>query len=385
VVIELDRPYTVRGQVRDRNGQPLVGAKVWFDQAPGQARLTDEQGRFAFENLGHLSGLGAIQAHFPGWLPASKELRASDGRTQEVTLVLGYRGGAVSGQVVRAGAHQPILNAVVIAQGPDPPGLSRLWFLPEFELEEVWQDPEAWPWGNLRDTRHAVTDEQGRFTLPELPEGDYTLYVVGPTIDSMRHEGVVVVEGKTTENVVLEAFPEGDTSFQPIRPRRWRVEPVRFTFAGRLLNPDGTPASRVKAWLNFRVRWLSPGVGDPGESQIYARWTDDPRWHLCEDGVTHLTLIQTDGDGTFALEYDRSNSCVRLIISPPTDSEPIADLALGVEGFKPVFWKNLRMNPDRAAEHLEARLEAGQSGRLSTNSQGRFELRDVPPGVNVEK
>ena len=69
-------------------------------------------------------------------------------------------------------------------------------------------DPDAKPVANgpvivrsdaLHVTRTAATDQSGRFTVDNLPPGDYTIEVSAPSFATIRREGIHVGAGQTPE------------------------------------------------------------------------------------------------------------------------------------------------------------------------------------------
>ena len=136
---------SLRGQVLDEAGKPAEGALVWAVDTRDRFRQakTGSTGAFAFENLPaesyHLAAQrGASVSEAVGPLPLGA---GDDLRGLTLRLVPGAR---IGGAVLDLRTHQPLPSAVVA----------------------VVATPVS-----------AVTNDQGRFTLPPLPIGAHLLSV----------------------------------------------------------------------------------------------------------------------------------------------------------------------------------------------------------------
>jgi hypothetical protein len=174
VVIELDPFVDVGGVVLSPEGAPVPGARVHASSGPGggppSSAESDARGRFRIE-----ASEGAwLEASHPAYAPARTTLDATARFGRDVVLKLRPRGEAgapagLSGVVVDE-RGEPVADAAVRA---DPRS-----------------DNPALPEARARAPGHAFTDEEGRFSMPELEAGLYRVAAWREGVEGASLDGV---------------------------------------------------------------------------------------------------------------------------------------------------------------------------------------------------
>ncbi len=175
LVFRLESGGCIRGVVTDESGEPVSGAtlsvrvKTPEGQSQGaQAAKTDGRGRFVIDGIS--AGIEGLYAEREGFLPATVDVRAAAGRTEEVTIRLS-RGGTVQGRVTVNGKPAGGQQVVI----PDP---------------------------SLGTFRYTRTDDQGRYSVSGLSNGQVEVSVnpMPGGVDISRNAGqtALVEEGRTT-------------------------------------------------------------------------------------------------------------------------------------------------------------------------------------------
>jgi hypothetical protein len=193
-----DRTPEIRGRILDANGDPVEGAAVRLvlPIAP-YAVLRDTKsgagGSFSFAHVGP-ERVRVVADHDPDGAVSSAPVHAAEGRSIEVTLVLGAAG-TVRGVVVDADEH-PVQGATLTVEG-------AAWFV-----------------------RRATSDEAGLFRLTTVPNEATSLVAVARGYKTAR---VALTrredEAELVVRVQLVAAPpaEGDVSDADGKPVRARV------------------------------------------------------------------------------------------------------------------------------------------------------------------
>ena len=158
--------YKLSGTVVDAlTGAPIRRALVQLAGMQSQAVLTDEGGKFRFENLAQ--GQGMVYAHKPGYTDSSRE------SPTRVTI-----GGDTSPLVLKLDPESAIAVKVTGADGEGVEGLPV-----RVLMSQVQEGRRYW---NMQGG--GQTDEQGEYRAGNLRPGKYYLSV-GPSFRPVGHVG----------------------------------------------------------------------------------------------------------------------------------------------------------------------------------------------------
>jgi Carboxypeptidase regulatory-like domain/PDZ domain len=194
-----NRTPEIRGRILDADGNPVQGAAVRL-VSPSvpytvlRDTTSDAAGRFSFARVG--AGRARVVAdHDPGGTVTSAVLRAAEGETTEITLVLSPSS-AVRGTVVDADDH-PVAGATLSIEGV--------------------------PWG----AGTATSGDDGAFRIPTVPDEATSLLAVARGYRTAR-VGLAPSARRDSDLVVrvrLSAAPpvDGDVHDVDDRPVRARV------------------------------------------------------------------------------------------------------------------------------------------------------------------
>jgi RNA polymerase sigma-70 factor (ECF subfamily) len=208
----IERGFDVSVVVLDPLGSPVAGAEVWLSYAHDTDEgtvvgLTGAEGRFFLRSVGG----GSISARAPGFAPALlQQLRASEGATLELDLVLMGPGGALSGRVLGA-TGEPVAGAWVAVEPPTFP--RRIEAVPVGGTRRVV--------GLTPPPQTARTDAAGRYELAGLAPGPRRVVVRASGHAPWHGEVEVSEHGRAGLDAHLG---------------------LGVTVAGRVLEPDGSPA-----------------------------------------------------------------------------------------------------------------------------------------------
>lgn len=159
-VLEVPLGFTLRGQVRDREGHPVQGAKVTATGVPPDEKstVTDAKGVYEINGLSDsyiAMGSGYllfVQAEgFAAWHDIELFVRLGVDRRKDITL---DRGATIRGRVVTADG-KPADHVKVSVSGRR-----------KFMMADYWV-------GGIMPS--SVTDADGRYVLEHVPLGDITL------------------------------------------------------------------------------------------------------------------------------------------------------------------------------------------------------------------
>lgn len=198
----LEPVFTVRGRVTDSTGTPIEGAQLRVLNNPyllalglgsswgsDGASTTDPDGRFLIVQVPDISDLYLV-ARAEGYAPVVERISVP---REDIEVVLGP-GAVLLGRVVD-GNEEPVLGARVRA-------------FPEFEVRGQMPPPRRRVGDAAETDYHAATDDEGRFWIPLLPSGDFTLQVDAEASASRLLPGVEIPEAETTVDlgdILLEA------------------------------------------------------------------------------------------------------------------------------------------------------------------------------------
>ena len=106
-------------------------------------------------------------------------------------------------------------------------------------LAECGQHPYMQTWGlSVTNPYYAITDQEGRFSITDIPEGVYSLIAWHPWIGGILHMKVVAVANDTLKTkFVFEAPPQRNNSHTTM------VDNPHFTF--KAIGRDGKPIPKV--------------------------------------------------------------------------------------------------------------------------------------------
>lgn len=333
----------------------LAGVVVWADDRPvegarvfakpmsgptGRTVETGDDGLFRLERLPE--GVYGVGVLVPG-LPLKLQMPLQAGR-EDLRFVLPVPGG-LCGRVVYAKSEKPVERFAVLLR-------------PE-ETEAGWERYIQRPIDRVLGSTPFV-DATGAFAFPRVAPGTYTLEVSGSGFPSVEYEGVVVVGGQTTDDVVIE-LPEGNV------------------ICGRVRRANGAPVAEVRLYV-----FLSGAVGDVEAV------------HLREALAHRQPDAASDAQGAFVL--------------PPLTPGRYDVIAVHVDSLPAVLKGVDLLSGD--ADDVEIRLppSGGLRGSLvdaygqpvtdeqvvvlwpdgtvrleSVDSRGRFEIRGLPVGPCVAR
>jgi RNA polymerase sigma-70 factor (ECF subfamily) len=265
VTLKLAAGVDVAGVVRDGNGAPVAGARIWltsFTQpwcAMAQVAESDALGAFTVRAAPKDQSLGATA---PGKAPSPLvDLETCDCKQSPVRieLVLGGTGGALAGRVVDeqgkgvAGARIAVgNNKRLVEDGIDG------------RMRELWAPMQA------------VSDEKGAYVVDGLQPGKYPVEVWAEAFP-FWHGDATIAAGETAQlditmlrAVIVHGVVTGEDG-APLAGAVVRVFPraIDETFLmGGQYDYDSTfgfPFAIVDAEGRYRVRRVAPG-----ELQLYA-------------------------------------------------------------------------------------------------------------------
>ncbi len=300
---------SVEGRVVDERGEPLQDVSVecaiegiGFGPYDGPAPLnvtSDSDGRFVFPRLWIVSEPARIHAQLKGYIADGRsnvQLVRDNATKVELTLTKPSEGISIAGVVVDS-ENQPVSGADIFLSGDSV----------------------------IADSRHTVTDAQGRFSSGPLREGQVYLRV--------RQ----VTDLFTTETRRLVKAPAGDLRLQ--LPR------AEGTVSGVILDGNGRPVpyAEVDSGFDFGRKtnadrqgrfvltglmegWFSADVAYIGEDGIEVR-----NRHRLKTGVTDMELRMQPGEEPIGQPRER----------PQLVGKPAADLKIAI-------WINTSPLPGKA-------------------------------------
>ena len=358
VTIAFARGNTLRGTLRDADDRPfgdvLISARA--------GKLADDldwdevinpDGTFEIEGLpdGELD----VKVDAEGKGEAQARVQMGPGGTV-TTCELKLECGFVAKGKVRDEAGQPL------------PRVNVRWELPAPKYQG-----------------YTFTDQDGAFTIPNVPEGKLTISIDGDAIVDARFENVDLRAGE-------------------IDLRAQRRAPKTVYIAGTVLDPDGRPAA-ARAWVSGggsndiieraadAAGYFEIGPVPPGEwvlvveSRSFPRvWFErraieaNKRWdvgtvRLAAGGDVHVKVVDGDPEGAWFTIYDARQRAYRL------DSQN----GKGTSELLPVgSYRLLVGGKAKAAQSIPFEIRAGETTRLDvrvrTGVRQQFDL-ELPAGV----
>jgi protocatechuate 3,4-dioxygenase beta subunit len=312
----------VRGIVSDITGGTISDAQVFSDAA---LTYTDGDGRFSlwldassFVEL-HVSAEGYARAGVTEHRPGGRELQIQ--LRPEVVLV---------GRVLTADTGEPVAGVPVVAKAP----------------------PMMLVTGGFATQPHVLTDANGRFRFTGLAPGRYKPEVHSGGFRGMARESVLLVLGVEPQELVIHVHPARQLAGRVIRAGSG--DPCD---AGEVTIHDGAGAVVERA-LADATGAITLGGLLPGTYTLEIECDESDRGKTSE--VVDLT--ETDlVDALWEIEA-RSGRAIRGRV---LDSSGRAVAMAYVQG-------ELREPEDAGTQAL---------ARAVTESDGSFEILDLPPGV----
>ncbi|MEO0649518.1 MAG: carboxypeptidase-like regulatory domain-containing protein [Planctomycetota bacterium] len=340
--VELIRGVTARGRVVDSTGAPVEGALVVsetdvpmqvlsarveeFEEQGAVFTLTDVDGRFALGPLepGPHVLRASASGHAPAWVEA--EVNADLDPRNEPTLSLrapGRIAGRVTDDFGAPDAGAVVVGSLFLSEGG---GAKRLY-------------------------AYDIADEEGRYTLDDLPPGMFVVLLFDGTGDVMRRMSPTQLDLGGARTIDFVADTQAST------------------LGGRLVDPEGRPlAGRVVTVVRIddgteldSDEWRAVNTAEDGSFRVAD--LDPGRYGLLTDpepglDMTLVQLVEVGRGSDVELRVVVSASGLSGTIRDP-DGAPQPGLALLMR------------------EDAEATLFAG---RDLASADGRFAFRGLPHG-----
>jgi RNA polymerase sigma-70 factor (ECF subfamily) len=350
-------PLIIQAEAVDPEGEPLSGVEVlvavWYAQSSGLPRqayeraVTDRDGRIRLEIVrerpGERASYAQVWAYRPGLTLAASPRLAADGKSPPPPVRL----------VLVDGAKRTIM-----ALGPDDLPIAGLRLalrtLRNANERGVLRLPEPWD-----DRFTATTDAGGVATIPDLSAGlqPLTVQVLGPEIaphvlqlTSVQGNGTLKL-GRTGRLVGIVRTESG----QPIAGVPLEV---RVQAAGNLPEGVGDPRGNRRTTPTVTVPLDPPLLTDPQGAFL------TPPSLL--SGSTYRVVIRKDGFAPFASAWvtlDRERAVI-----PPIRLQALRG-----------FTGEVRDRQGRPVDGARVFLPGGKPS-TATDAQGRFALKEIPPG-----
>jgi protocatechuate 3,4-dioxygenase beta subunit len=343
---KLARGLKLEGFIQDQQGQPLSGAKVSFigpginamerENVSFHPRLSgvesDASGHFVtYQMPSHAElGMGLVASH-PDFAPQWHQVAIPEGLHTNWLLVLNP-GIALAGRVVDTNGW-PICEAAVSVQ--EPHGGADV---------------------------SAVTDVQGDFTMPHVPEGVARVKVTATGFKELERS---LMAESNTPPMVLELQPTDTTQTAARQPNTMRL-------SGTVIDANSSePIPQFKVLLDERRgisrRLIGEGHQGKFDWEIQLPFASEYTLEIDTDGYepqVSTTRKRLDGDQVFKFLLNQGGLFVGRALQPDGDPAAGATVGLQVEG---------------AGLHFEppARLVnyGHPANETATDSQGMFSLK----------
>jgi protocatechuate 3,4-dioxygenase beta subunit len=235
VLLEMAAGATIRGTVSGLPGGNVGGVRVFASTKDYQdSAATGDDGRFTLRDVP--SGVLRLQAStaFPSMRSTSKNLDVPEGAT-EVPVEIVFEGTSrLFGRVTRG--DKPVSNAFVSAT-PDPPTAT---------------------WGRASDQ----TDEDGRYSIEGLSDGNYLVQVSG---QGVSHRRSFAVSGDTTVDIDVPMI-----TISGVVTESGSSDPIEGASVQAESGTETGPYAIKRAVTDSRGFYSIENV-DPGNYQLTAR------------------------------------------------------------------------------------------------------------------
>lgn len=437
VLLELQNGPIVEGHVRDDQGAPISGARVYTEQPPGASAETDPTGHYRLLGLAFSSPTLRAVARDYAEVTSSVMLNEAKLYTADFTL---RTAGRVEGNVVNEeGAPVPhvsvhlevkyrngfrsaekadapsdetgsflISHASVEANqiaAIDPFGLkaeSTLIIKPGSVTRVTLQLPSAGrvvgsvKWTNGQPAEgilvrgyafhtgvHAVTDRDGRFTLDRVKTGDQKLTAIDPAAVAVGAEDTKTVE-------VSRSGPPVEVNFV-LRPRRGRLSGVVEDQTGVPI--DGAQVRVVEASRKCGLQELFE-EGVPGEAvttaggrfEIVRLPEQEPLKVCASEPAAGRGEINTVTAGATDLRIRLSRSAPVRILVTDRQAQPVATESVTAKRATDEWFGVTGRPTGRRGEFVMDELEPGVyaiTAQASDGAQGRLDGITLPGDPNA--
>jgi uncharacterized GH25 family protein len=344
ITLSLRPAIDYQGQVIDPDQQPVAGAEVTVLSTPGgQTELipladrftTDDQGRFTF----HAPDNAILEARFRGFSPGRAPL--------DIAAQVSYRLTIRLRPLLQTSDEVHISGLVVDPEG-DPVGGALVVARSEALVQDRDQDEP-------RHSAQALTDDEGRFRLAVVDQGNYLVTAAHADFASARSEGV----GPGSDDLRLE-LSSGASLIGEVRDRETNEPVAGFTVVVLLRTGELTrDPYRTATIFDADGQYEVSGLG-PGEYEVIATTRD---------------YAPTDPEA--------------LSVTAPVPSEPFRrDFSLASGGR--LTGRVIDTESEEPLEHARVSVEAavGSAGSAvplmastTTDAQGQFEIRGLNAGL----
>jgi len=418
--IVLSPGVAIAGFVRNGKGEPVVSAQVSsfaVDAGPRGTAVTDPEGRFRLDGFGTDRPV-MLSVRAEGYASLQRQVTPP---SEDLSLVLKTTG-TIRGRVEDAATHAPVTAFTASFAAPRG-GFGGIQIRMGGESERSFQSPD------------------GSFELTDVPAGKWKVVATAPTYRSAEVAGIEIGEGETKEGIVLQLKKGASVSGRVLDPRRVGVPNASVSWSegpgvgqvlaaaaiGRLAG-TGTAVS-TDADGRFRLDGVSPGkITVAAEHPDYLDTSREVE--VDDDATVELTLsaggsiagtvVGKDGrspvpgaqvtiaepGGGFDLGSDSSRSDAagnfllehlkpgRYRVSAKSNAGGSSSKEVILAESQRVDGVLLQMEGGATVRGTVSGLPAARLGGIRiyatgtdyednaiTDSDGRFTLNDVPPGV----
>ncbi len=190
----------IGGFVRNGKGEPIVGAEiVSFGEGSGARQATtDPEGRFRLEGLSPDRGV-MINVRADGYAPLQRTVTPP---SDDLSLVL-KTSGTIRGRVEDAGTNRPISDFSASVREPRGGGMGGMRIMM-----------------GGRQSDRSFQSSDGTFELTDVAPGRWSVSASSPGYRPAEVTGVDVAEGETKEGVVLQLKKGAAVSGRVLDPRK---------------------------------------------------------------------------------------------------------------------------------------------------------------------
>lgn len=372
---------TLRGVVRDPEGQPREGAEVagahagdWFGVDDREVRSAKSGPDGAFE-LAHVpAGKLELRARLSGFLPSEKK---------EIELP---GGGVTEGVALELRAGQALAGTVTFVDGKPAGGA---------EVKVGFDLSQAAGLGGLNALEgadgSATADAEGRFRVGGLGKGPFTVRA------SALPPGASVPEGTKKEDAQLHARADGVT---PGTQALVLVLRDAEALHGRVVDAAQKPVAKFKVKVQHEGKGLLAGLGqdsqeraiDDAEGKFRVGGLSAGTWKLwvsAEDCATSdpqsLTLPQTSDAPELVITLQPSCTVSGRVVS--AQGQPVGAAHVTNDGSGPAWQKALSGAPPEPQADSDAdgtfRLEGLKPGHADLVASAPEHARSLPQPLEL--